>query len=119
MAPCITCFYGSFDAHLLVPGAPLGTGTFPSAAAAAVASTALLVASRSVGRQRRRAAKRMPKVQRCASTLDQLKNVTGKEGSISLDKYRNLEPSDVATGGIEVGLVRESYMAFTWWWRQI
>lgn len=67
-----------------LPGAPLGTGTFPSAAA--VACTALV--ARSVGRQRRRAAK--PRVQRLASTLDQLKDVTGKEGSISLDKYRTL-----------------------------
>eukprot|EP00438_Fugacium_kawagutii_P007617 Skav221458 [mRNA] locus=scaffold1700:272132:275874:+ [translate_table: standard] len=72
-------------------GAPRGNGTFQSAAGAAVVASSLLVASRSVGRQRRRAA-RMPKVQRCASTLDQLKNVTGKEGSISLEKYRNLEP---------------------------
>lgn len=63
------------------------SSSFPSAAAAAVSIAGALVA-RSVGRQRRRLPK--ARVQRRASTLDQLKEVTGKDGGIPLEKYRNI-----------------------------
>ena len=48
--------------------------------------------ARSVGRQRRRPAKQA-KVQRRASTLDQLKEVTGKEGGIPLQLGRSVVSS--------------------------
>jgi hypothetical protein len=57
------------------------SSSFPTAAAAAASIAGALVA-RSVGRQRRRLPK--ARVQRRASTLDQLKEVTGKDGGIPL-----------------------------------
>eukprot|EP00438_Fugacium_kawagutii_P010975 Skav217181 [mRNA] locus=scaffold5232:71211:76024:+ [translate_table: standard] len=70
-------------------GSPLNGSSFPTAAAAAASVAGALVA-RSVGRQRRRLPAKQVKVQRRASTLDQLKDVTGKGGSIPLEKYRNI-----------------------------
>lgn len=55
----------------------------------AVASVAVALAARTVGRQRRRTSARQQVAMR-ASTLDQLKQVGGKEGSIPLTKYRNI-----------------------------
>jgi len=55
--------------------------------AAAVGGAALLC--RSVGKRRVKQGK-VAKVLRHASTLDQLKQVTGKDSTIPLEKYRNI-----------------------------
>ena len=68
--------------HISPAGRP--SSSFPSAAAA-TASIAGALAARSVGRVRRRLPKGRPSVvTRQASTLDQLKEVTGKDGGIPL-----------------------------------
>ena len=63
--------------------------SFPTATTAAASIAGALVA-RSVGRQRRRLPAKQAKVQRRASTLDQLKEVTGKEGGIPLQLGRSV-----------------------------
>ncbi|CAJ1353111.1 unnamed protein product [Effrenium voratum] len=61
-----------------------------SLAGTASAGCALAFAARSVGRGRRAVNRKARKVALKASTVDQLKQVGGKEGSIPLDRYRNI-----------------------------
>jgi len=75
----------------VAPAAATATGGFPRSGAAAAAAVAGALVARSVGGQRRKVKQnKLAKVQCKASTLDQLKEVTGKDGGIPLDKYRNI-----------------------------
>ena len=69
--------------HIRNPAGPCPSSSFPTTAAATASIAGALVA-RSVGRQRRRLPKGRPSVTRKATTLDQLKEVTGKDGGIPL-----------------------------------
>ncbi|OLQ04317.1 Elongation factor G-2, chloroplastic [Symbiodinium microadriaticum] len=71
------------------PVSPSPKASSTGYAGPAVASVAVALAARTVGRQRRRTSARQQVAMR-ASTLDQLKQVGGKEGSIPLTKYRNI-----------------------------
>ena len=71
------------------PVSPSPKASSTGYAGPAVASVAVALAARTVGRQRRRTSARQQVAMR-ASTLDQLKQVGGREGSIPLTKYRNI-----------------------------